>query len=177
MEEKLRMIKAIIFDIDGVITNGMIWPVGTEENDLVRVVDAKDAFGARVAASQGFIMGIISGGKTDALYSRCLRMGVKEENLFLGVRGKLKEFETFLNNNNLKPEEVAYFGDDIPDVPVLRACGMGIVPADAVQEAKNAADYICTKGGGRGCIREGVELILKAQNKWNFDNPNYQFIY
>lgn len=177
MIEKLKKIRSIVFDIDGVLTNGMIWPFGPNEEDLVRVVDAKDAFGARAAASKGFIMGIISGGRTEALHSRCLRMGVKEDNVYLGTRGKIFTFEKFCKENGLNAEEVAYFGDDIPDVEVLKACGVGIVPADAAAEAKAAADYICTKAGGRGAVREGVELILKAQGKWNFENPDYKLIY
>ena len=71
----------------------------------------------------------------------------------------------------------AYFGDDIPDTQVLRACGFGIAPADAVQEAKDAADYVTTRPGGRGCLREGIELIMKAQGKWQFDEDKFHQIY
>ena len=161
MEQNLRKIKAIAYDIDGVLTNGMIIPVGPTMDDLVRIVDAKDAFASRAAA----------------LNSRCQQMGVREENLVLGTRGKLAVFRRFCENNGLDPSEVAYFGDDIPDTQVLRACGFGIAPADAVQEAKDAADYVTLRPGGRGCLREGIELIMKAQGKWNFDEDRYDQIY
>lgn len=177
MEQNLRKIKAIAYDIDGVLTNGMIIPVGPTMDDLVRIVDAKDAFASRAAALKGFIMAVISGGETAALSSRCQQMGVREENLFLGTRGKLAVFRRFCENNGLDPSEVAYFGDDIPDTQVLRACGFGIAPADAVQEAKDAADYVTLRPGGRGCLREGIELIMKAQDKWNFDEDRYDQIY
>lgn len=177
MEQNLKKIKAIAYDIDGVLTNGMIIPVGPGMDDLVRAVDAKDSFASRVAALKGFTMAVISGGDTPALSSRCQHMGVKEENLYLGVRGKLATFRKFCEKNNLDPSEVAYFGDDIPDTQVLRACGFGIAPADAVQEAKDAADYVTQRPGGRGCLREGIELILKAQDKWHFDEDKFNQIY
>ena len=177
MAPNLKAIKAIAYDLDGVATDGSIIPVGPTPEDLVRVVNAKDSFASRVAAQKGFIVAVISGGKTEALRSRCLHMGVKEENLYLGVRGKLAVFREFCSRNGLQPEEVAYFGDDIPDTQVLRACGFGIAPADAAQEAKDAADYVTTVPGGRGCIREGIEMILKAQDKWRFDEDRYDLLY
>ena len=177
MAPNLKAIKAIAYDLDGVATDGSIIPVGPTPEDLVRVVNAKDSFASRVAAQKGFIVAVISGGKTEALRSRCLHMGVKEENLYLGVRGKLAVFREFCSRNGLQPGEVAYFGDDIPDTQVLRACGFGIAPSDAAQEAKDAADYVTTVPGGRGCIREGIELILKAQDKWRFDEDRYDLLY
>jgi 3-deoxy-D-manno-octulosonate 8-phosphate phosphatase (KDO 8-P phosphatase) len=104
-------------------------------------------------------------------------MGVRPENLFLGVRGKLKVFQKFCEQNGLDASEVAYFGDDIPDTQVLRACGFGIAPADAAEEAKAAADYVTERPGGRGCIREGIEMILKAQGKWVFDEDHFDQIF
>ena len=177
MEPNLKAIRAIAYDLDGVATDGSIIPVGPTPEDLVRVFNAKDSFATRVASLKGFIVAVISGGKTEALRSRCLHCGVKEENLFLGVRGKLATFRAFCEQNGLQPAEVAYFGDDVADTQVLRACGFGIAPADAAQEAKDAADYVTKVPGGRGCIREGVELILKAQDKWHFDAERYDLLY
>ncbi len=173
----LKDIKAIVFDIDGVLSDGRIIPAGPTANDLIRIVDAKDAFATRAAAAKGFVMGVISGGETDALDSRCRHIGVKKENLFLGARGKLSIFHKFCAQNGLEPREVAYFGDDIPDTQVLRACGLGIAPSDAVEEARRAADYVTLHKGGRGCLREGIEMILKAQDKWRFDEDKFDQIY
>jgi len=177
MAPNLKAIKAIAYDLDGVATDGSIIPFGPRPDDLVRVVNAKDSFASRAAASKGFIMAVISGGETEALRSRCIHMGIREENLFLGVRGKLATFRRFCEQNGLKPEEVAYFGDDIPDTQVLRACGFGIAPADAAPEARQAADYVTSVPGGRGCIREGIEMILKAQDKWVFDEDKFEQIF
>ena len=177
MEQNLKKIKAIAYDIDGVLTNGMIYPMGPDLEDLVRAVDVKDSFASRVAALKGFTMAVISGGDTPALSSRCQHMGVSEENLYLGVRGKLATFRKFCEKHGFDPSEVAYFGDDIPDIQVLRACGFGVAPSDAAQEAKEAADYVTLRPGGRGCLREGIELIMKAQGKWQFDEDKFHQIY
>ena len=177
MAPNLKAIKAIAYDLDGVATDGGIIPFGPRPEDLVRIVNSKDSFASRAAASKGFIMAVISGADTPPLHSRCLHMGIKEENLFLGVRGKLATFRRFCEQNALNPEEVAYFGDDIPDIQVLRACGFGIVPADAAPEAQQAADYVTHAPGGRGCIREGIEIILKAQDKWVFDEDKFDQIF
>ena len=177
MAPNLKAIRAIAYDLDGVATDGSIIVSGPTPEDLVRVVNAKDSFASRVAAQKGFIVSVISGGKTEALRTRCLHMGVREENLYLGVRGKLAVFQEFCNRNGLDPSEVAYFGDDIPDTQVLRACGFGIAPADAAEEAKAAADYVTKLPAGRGCIREGIEMIMRAQDKWHFDEDRYDLIY
>ncbi len=177
MAPNLKAIRAIAYDLDGVATDGSIIVSGPTPEDLVRVVNAKDSFASRVAAQKGFIVSVISGGKTEALRTRCIHMGVREENLYLGVRGKLAVFKEFCSRNGLDPSEVAYFGDDIPDTQVLRACGFGIAPADAAEEAKAAADYVTKLPGGRGCIREGIEMIMRAQDKWHFDEDRYDLIY
>ena len=177
MAPNLKAIRAIAYDLDGVATDGGIIPFGPRPEDLVRIVNAKDSFASRAAASKGYIMAVISGADTPALRSRCLHIGIPEKNLFLGVRGKLATFRRFCEQNGLQPEEVAYFGDDIPDIQVLRACGLGIAPADAAPEARQAADYVTSVPGGRGCIREGIEMILKAQGKWHFDEDKFDQIY
>ncbi|SKC48758.1 3-deoxy-D-manno-octulosonate 8-phosphate phosphatase (KDO 8-P phosphatase) [Bacteroidales bacterium WCE2004] len=177
MAPNLKDIKAIAFDLDGVATDGSIIPVGPTMDDLVRIFNAKDSFATRFAAKQGFVMAVISGGLTTALRKRCVHMGINEENLYLGVRGKLKVFNEFCERNGFKASEVAYFGDDIPDTQVLRACGFGIAPADAAEEAKASADYVAKAPGGRGCLREGIEMILKAQGKWVFDEDKFDQVY
>ena len=162
-------------DIDGVLTDGSLIPLA--DGDVLRVLDAKDSFAIRVAANKGFITAIMSGGDTEALRKRCLHMNIKEENLFLGCRGKLAIFNRFCQQHGLQPSEVAYFGDDIADTQVLRACGLAIVPSDAVPEAKAAADIVTANPGGKRCVREGIEMILKAQGKWTFDEDRYEELY
>ena len=175
MEPNLKKIKAIAMDIDGVLTDGTLIPLA--DGDVLRILDAKDSFAVRHAANMGFITSIMSGDNTEALHKRCLSMFIKEENLFLGCRGKLAIFHKFCEQNGLDPSEVAYFGDDIADTQVLKACGVGIVPSDAVPEAKAVADIITENPGGKRCVREGIEMIMKAQGKWVFDEEHYERLY
>lgn len=174
MEPNPSNIKGFVFDIDGVLTDGSMICLG--DGDLLRTVNAKDCTAMRIAADKGYVTGIISGGDTEALSKRCRRSGVLPENTFLGCRGKMPYFLKFCEQNGLTPREVAYFGDDLADIPLLRLSGLGIVPQDASPEAKEAADYICSNPGGHCAAREGIELVLKARGDWKFDE-NYTSVY
>lgn len=175
MVPNLKKIKAIAMDIDGVLTDGGLIPL--ENGDVLRKTDAKDAFAIRFAGKQGFVMAIISGGYTAALHGRMLQLHIKEENIFLGCRGKLDVFRKFCAQHGLDASEVAYFGDDIPDIQVLKACGVGFAPSDACHEAIAAADIVTGAPGGKGCAREGIEMILKSQGLWEFDPEKFCELY
>lgn len=175
MEPNLKKIKAIALDIDGVMTRGELIPLA--DGDLLRIMDAKDSFAVRVAAKKGFIIAFISGGSTPGLEKRCLHLGCRPENLYLGTRGKLAAFNDFCLRNGLKADEVMYFGDDIPDTQVLRACGVGVAPADAVSEAREAADIVSEYPGGHWCVRHEIEELLKSQGKWVFDPDRFDEIF
>ena len=97
--------------------------------------------------------------------------------LYGNLCGKLETFRKFCDQHSLDPSEVAYFGDDIADTQVMRVCGFAIAPADACEEARAVADYVTRAPGGKGCIREGIELILKAQDNWHFDENRYDLLY
>lgn len=174
-EQSLRKIKAVALDIDGVLTDGSL--VLLSDGDLLRVMNAKDSFAIRAAVRKGLIVAVISGGQTEALRIRCLNLNIRPENIFLGARGKLSIFRRFCEQNALSPDEVMYFGDDIPDVQVLRECGIGVAPADAVPEAKEAADIVSEYPGGGCCVRHGIEDLLKAQGKWVFDPDKFEQFY
>ena len=85
----------------------------------------------------------------------------------------MHDFEDFCKKNSLQPEEVMYFGDDLPDIPVIKACGCGVCPSDAVQEVKDAADLVSDRPGGRLCVRQTIEMVMKAQEKWEMDLDIY----
>ena len=170
--ERLRSIKALAMDIDGVLTNGTVIPLA--DGDLLRVMDVKDSFAVRFAGQQGIITAIMSGGNTEGLRKRCLNLGIREENLHLGCRGKIKIFHQFCQDNGLQPSEVMYIGDDVADMQVLSACGIGVVPSDAAVEAIDAADFVSPYPGGRSCVRHAVEMLLKAKGLWNFDPEHFE---
>ena len=171
MTEKFKKIRAFVFDIDGVLTDGGI--LATETGELLRTFDAKDAFGMRMAAMKGYVLGAITGGRSHSIPKRLKVCGLKDDNIYLGSRIKMHDFEDLCKKNGLQPEEVMYFGDDLPDIPVIKACGCGVCPADAVQEVKDAADLISDKPGGRLCVRQTIEMVMKAQGNWEVDLDIY----
>jgi len=159
-------------DLDGVMTDGTVIPLA--DGDLLRRMDVKDSFAVRFAILQGIIYGVLSGGNTEALRKRCLNLGVSEKNLHLGCRGKLKIFHEFLKDNGLNADEVLYLGDDVADIQVLSEAGIAMVPSDAADEAKEVADYVSKWPGGHWCVREAVEMVLKAKGLWKFDPDSFE---
>ena len=172
MEDKLRKIKAFVFDVDGVLTDGGI--LATPEGDLLRVFDSKDSFALRMAYMKGYRVGIITGGVSESIKLRFRTCGVPMENIYLGSRAKIEDLEDFCSRHNLTADQVMYFGDDLPDIPVMLECGCGVSPCDAVPEALAAADYVTTRPGGKGCAREMIEMVLKLHGKWELDVQDYK---
>ena len=171
MEAKLQKIKSFVFDVDGVLTDGGI--LATPEGDLLRVFDSKDSFALRMAYMKGYHVGIITGGVSESIKLRFRTCGVPMDNIYLGSRAKIEDLEDFCSRHNLTADQVMYFGDDIPDIPVLKACGCGVCPSDAVQEAKEAADFISDRPGGRLCVRNTLKLVMKQHGKWEVDFDKY----
>jgi 3-deoxy-D-manno-octulosonate 8-phosphate phosphatase (KDO 8-P phosphatase) len=99
---------------------------------------------------------------------------MKAEDVYLGSRDKIEDFEDFCRKYDLGPEEVMYFGDDLPDIPVMTVCGCGVAPSDAVEEVLDAADYVSTRPGGKGCVRETIEMVMKIQGTWELDVQDYK---
>ena len=165
-------IKAFAFDIDGVATDGSILCI--QDGDLLRVYDAKDSFAVRMAVMNGYPVAILTGGSSESIRKRMVTVGVKTEDVFLHCRNKMDEFAEFCRRYSLRPEDVMYFGDDVPDIDVLRACGCGVCPSDAVDEVKEAADYVSPFPGGKGCLRDTIEKVMRAQGKWVFNPDEYK---
>ena len=172
MTEKLNKIKAFVFDVDGVLTDGGI--LATPEGDLLRVFDSKDSFALRMAYMKGYHVGIITGGVSESIKLRFRTCGVPMENIYLGSRAKIEDLHDFCNRHDITAEEIMYFGDDLPDIPVMLECGCGVSPCDAVPEALAAADYVTTRPGGKGCAREMIEMVLKLHGKWELDVQDYK---
>lgn len=165
-------IRAFVFDVDGVMTDGGI--LGTETGELYRVYDAKDGFGLRMAAMNGFIMGIITGGRSESILQRGLKMGFEPEDIYLHSRNKIDDFNDFCCRHSVRPEEVMYFGDDIPDICIMEVCGLAACPSDAVDEVKEIADYISERPGGKQFIRQTLEMVMRLQGKWIMDVEGYK---
>ena len=161
-KEVLNSIKAFIFDIDGVLTNGKI--LITSKGDMYREMDTKDGFAIKYALNKGFKIAIISGGKDKGLEIRLQDLGIK--NIFLGFTDKERPFNDFIKNEDIKPNDILYMGDDIPDIKIMKKVLLATCPNDAVIDVKEISDYVSPKKGGQGCVREIIEQVLRVQNKW-----------
>ncbi len=164
--EKLKNIKAFIFDVDGVLTNGDI--TVAENGDQMRHFNVKDGYAINHAIKSGYYIAVISGGRSQGVLSRLNGLGVKD--VFLGISHKLEVYERVVADMQLKPEEILYMGDDIPDLDVMKKVGLPTCPADACEEVKAAAEYISPVLGGRGCVRDVIEKVLKIQDQWMKEN-------
>ncbi len=171
-EDIFLKIKAFAFDVDGVLTDGGI--LADLNGELYRTFDSKDGMAIRMAVMKGFHLAIITGGRSESIRKRFGSCGIKPEDVYLGSRAKMIDFDDFCSRHSLEPEEVMYFGDDLPDIPVMLACGCGVCPEDAVDEVKDIADCISTKPGGKGCAREIIQAVLTAQGVWQLDVEEYR---
>lgn len=161
----LNKIKAFIFDVDGVLSCETT-TMGADGIPL-RTVNIKDGYALQLAVKLGYKIAIITGAGVEAIRVRYEGLGIKEVHLKSGV--KLPIYEKLLETWNLSPEETLFMGDDLPDYEVMCRCGLPCCPKDAADEIKQAAKYICYKKGGKGCAREVIEQVLRAQNKWVLD--------
>ena len=166
-KQLLANINTLIFDVDGVLTNGMVTIMPNGE--LVRNMNIKDGYALKTAVDKGLNICIISGGKNEGVRTRLANLGIKD--IFLGAHDKIKQYNELKEKYNLKPENVLYMGDDVPDFPVMKLVGLPCCPNDAAREVQQVSKYISDKKGGEGCVRDIIEQILRVQGKWdnNFD--------
>ena len=165
IDYNLKVIKGIVFDVDGVLSPSTVplSPNGTPS----RMVNVKDGYAMQLAVKKGLNLAIITGGKSEAVRQRYIGLGL--ENVFLGVSVKIDVFNQWLEESELRADEVLYMGDDIPDYEVMKICGCACCPSDAASEIKAIATYISPYAGGQGCCRDVIEQVLKAQGLWMSD--------
>ena len=163
LEQKCRQIELLITDVDGVLTDGGV--ILSNEGVESKQFHIRDGFGLRLWRQAGFHCGIITGRNSQVVRLRAQELGI--DIVRQGVLEKAPVAEELLQKFNLQPEQLAYVGDDLIDLSVIRLAGLGVAVADAVDEVKAAADYTTKTPGGKGAIREVVELILKAKKVWN----------
>ena len=160
---RLMGIKAFIFDMDGVLTDGFI---SLEKDGVMsRRFHTRDGSAMVRAVKKGFVFGIISAGYNQACEDRFRNMNV--QHIYMNARPKLPYYKEILKLSNLKAEEVLYMGDDIADMQCIYASGIGVCPKDSCSDVLEIADYVCQNNGGQTAVREVIELVLKAQNKWD----------
>lgn len=165
----LKTIKAVFFDVDGVLSRQTI--TLHPDGDPLRTVNIKDGYSLQYAVKCGLHVAIISGAKTESLRLRYERLGVKD--VILGADIKIKYYNELKQKLNLKDEEIIFVGDDIPDYEVMQLCALPCCPSDAAPEIKAVSKYISPFPGGEGVARDIIEQVLKAQGKWMHDHTAF----
>lgn len=166
---KFEQIEAIFLDVDGVLTDGSI--LVTEEGHQLRTMNIKDGYALQWAVKQGIRICIISGGRSEGVVRRLNGLGITD--VFTGISDKRSCFDQYLIEHRIDVSRTLYMGDDIPDLPVMKLCGLKTCPQDAASEIKEMADYISPFNGGKGCVRDVVEKVLKIQGKWEHENAHF----
>lgn len=165
----LNKIKAIIFDIDGVLSSETI--TLSSEGEPLRTVNIKDGYAIQLAMKLGLRIVILTGGKTKSVRIRYEGLGV--EDIYMGCAVKIETYDEFLKKYGLTDEEVMYMGDDIPDLEIMRRVGCPVCPKDACPEIKVVSIYVSDRIGGHGCGRDVIEQTLRAQGKWVMDEKAF----
>lgn len=165
-KEEIVKTEAFIFDVDGVMTDGGIIPLA--DGDFIRKYNAKDGYAIAYAMRMGYRVCIITGGRGETLRHRMEMLGVKD--LYMDCIDKMAAMRDFFARYGLDPSNVIYMGDDIPDLECMRAVGIPVCPADAAPEVLEAARYVSEFDGGKGCVRDIVEQVLRVRGDWAKDS-------
>jgi 3-deoxy-D-manno-octulosonate 8-phosphate phosphatase (KDO 8-P phosphatase) len=165
-KELLKNINTFVFDYDGVLTDGSI--ITLDDGEAYRTTNVKDGYALQLARKKGYRIAVISGAKADCMVHRLKALQISD--IFLGIENKLETFKTYLQNNGIDSSHVLFMGDDIPDYELMLASGLSSCPSDAAEEIKKVSRYISHFAGGKGCVRDVIEQVLKVQGKWMNDD-------
>lgn len=165
-KEDIENVRAFVFDVDGVFTDNRLAVM--PDGEFVRTYNSKDGFVIRQLVKRGYPVCVISGGKGRALELRLEMLGVKD--VYLDCFEKLDRLREFMAKHGLRPEEVLFMGDDVPDIPPMRHVGVPVCPSDAAVDVKQVARYVSPFAGGEGCVRDVVEQVLRARGDWHPDD-------
>ena len=160
---KLKHIRLLLLDVDGVLTDGGI--IYNDEGGEIKIFNAKDGLGLRLAMTAGIEVGIVTGRKAEALRHRCENLGIRY--LFDGVGDKANILTEIVTQTGIDPDQAAFVGDDLPDLPIMKRVGLAIAVADAHAIIRERADWTTTAPGGRGAVREVCEALLTAKGLWD----------
>lgn len=161
-ETRATQIALLILDVDGVLTNGQL--LFGDQGEAMKVFNTQDGLGLSVAHRAGLQTAIITGRESEMVRRRGAEL--KIANVYQGARDKIQAYEELLAKYELTPEQVAYIGDDLNDLAVMSRVGLACAVANAVPDVKQRAHFVTTREGGRGAVREVIELILRSQGKW-----------
>jgi 3-deoxy-D-manno-octulosonate 8-phosphate phosphatase (KDO 8-P phosphatase) len=169
IERRAARIKLLLMDCDGVLTDGRLWL--TEDGDEQKSFNTQDGLGLSLLHHAGIKSGIISGRTAKAVTRRAEELGV--EFVRQGDPDKIEAFEQVLEQAGVDENEVAFVGDDLTDIPIMKRAELSVAVADAVEETRSVAHYVTRAKGGQGAVREVIELILKSQGQWTDVTEKY----
>lgn len=160
--EKLKNIRAFVFDVDGVFTDGSVYllPGG----NMCRVINVIDGYAVARAIKNNYLVGVITVGNDEMVKYKMHDLGV--EDYYPKSSSKIADFEDFKKKHHLKNEEILAMGDDLPDFEMLKSSAIAACPENAVSEIKRIAAYVSPKKGGSGAVRDVIELVMKMQGRW-----------
>lgn len=161
-KEKFKHITTVVFDVDGVITNGTVLLIPGAQP--VRNMHSKDGYALQLALRNGIRIAIITGGNSEDVRERLAETGIKD--IYMSASKKMDAYEDLKMCYDLTDQEILYMGDDLPDYDVMKAVGLSCAPQDAAPEIKAISDYVSPINGGEGCVRDVLEQLLKIHNKW-----------
>lgn len=161
--DKLKSIKLLLLDVDGVLTNGSI--IYNDNSQETKVFNVKDGLGLRLLMKAGIKVGVVTGRSSSALYYRCKNLGI--EYIFDSIQDKETVLKFITERTGVTAEGIAFVGDDLPDLPLMKKVGFSIAVADAHEIVLTTADMVTSAKGGAGAVREVCETILKAQGLWD----------
>jgi 3-deoxy-D-manno-octulosonate 8-phosphate phosphatase (KDO 8-P phosphatase) len=163
LRERGARVRLVLLDVDGVLTDGCIHV--TSDGGDGRCFHSRDGLGIRLGQQAGLTFGIISGRSSEVVSRRAAELDITE--VHQGIGDKVGCLDAVLEQLGVAADAVCFVGDDLVDVPVMRRVGLAAAPSDAAYEAREVADYVAASAGGRGAVREVVELLLRASGKWS----------
>jgi YrbI family 3-deoxy-D-manno-octulosonate 8-phosphate phosphatase len=162
LQQRCQQIELLLLDVDGVLTDGSI--VYGDNDVEVKAFHVRDGSGLKIWEKEGKRAGIITGRRSRVVEIRAAELGIHP--VLQGVGDKFAAYDALLTQFGLKPEQACFIGDDVPDLPVLCDCGLGVAVADACADVVTRAHHVTRARGGRGAVRETIELILRCQGRW-----------
>jgi len=168
--EEIKQIKLLILDVDGVLTDGKI--LYNDRGEEIKAFDVRDGHGLKLLMRSGMEVALITGRESKVVLHRARDLGIKQ--VYQKVTNKIEVYEKILREKKLEDKHVGFIGDDLVDIPVLQRVGFSATVGDAIPEVKEIVDYVASKKGGEGAVREICELLLKAQNRWEEITESYQ---
>jgi 3-deoxy-D-manno-octulosonate 8-phosphate phosphatase (KDO 8-P phosphatase) len=162
VENRARAVRMIVFDVDGVLTDGSLFY--DNQGQEYKAFNSRDGHGIKMLRASGVETGIITGRTSQIVLHRARNLGIGH--IYQGAEDKLEALENLLQATGLTPQQIAYMGDDVVDLPVLNRCGLAITVPDAPDEVKARSHVVTRAAAGRGAAREACELIMRAQATW-----------